>query len=772
MRDQRGFSWTNTYDAYGRRTESHDPDAGDRAYVYDAFDRLRAELEASSGRLRTRYHYDELSRATSVTSLVDGEVRFEWDTAEHGIGMLASAERVDDGVRHEYGYDRFGRLATERTRIDDEVFALDYGYDDGTDLLGGTGLLSSITYPEVSGTRRRIDYVYDVEHSRLPIAVNDGPTTLWAADGYDALGRVTEESFGDGTHTLYEYGERDHVPWLQHVETTDASGGALVDLDYAYDVAGNVTQRSNGVGPPSERREAYTYDRLSRLRTRQGRGGTDRYDYDSLGNLTNHAGVAQTYSSDHPHQLATVRGQAVSYDARGRITDAPGLHVGSYTDFDMPRVLQSGTTTASFRFDAMGERAVKQEQDSTTVYVHGLFERRTPRDPRLGTSTWNVSVAGRTIAQITRQRARTTTSYLHADRNGSPVLVSGASATPERYAYEPFGRRRRIDAGGGIGTPSAPAEREGFTGAVQDGELGGLVYLGARMYSPSMGRFMSPDPIVGSLGRQGWNAYTYAANNPETLVDPTGMWADELSSGDVVGGVAGLAAGAFASFFGWGSSGTTSAEASSPVAGPGGQSTGMVTASPPTPTAPRPATATRVDSSGASGTARDASTSPSTGPESLNHRALRLRQEAFAETATDLLTFGLANMTPERALHGLMGQLSTAAYVMSYGLVGQDHMAAMSQGAWRGANRAGDLYWNHYCAGDYYNDDLNRGMGSLAAMVLIGVPMAIATDGVVGELTAVAEGGEVAVAAAEGVDALETGELAATAGGASLGQGG
>jgi RHS repeat-associated protein len=46
----------------------------------------------------------------------------------------------------------------------------------------------------------------------------------------------------------------------------------------------------------------------------------------------------------------------------------------------------------------------------------------------------------------------------------------------------------------------------------------------ARMYWPMYGRFLSPDPVGGSLGRpKSWNRYAYVQANPTTMIDPTGL---------------------------------------------------------------------------------------------------------------------------------------------------------------------------------------------------------------------------------------------------------
>jgi RHS repeat-associated protein len=65
-----------------------------------------------------------------------------------------------------------------------------------------------------------------------------------------------------------------------------------------------------------------------------------------------------------------------------------------------------------------------------------------------------------------------------------------------------------------------------FTGKERDSESG-LDNFGARYNASSMGRFMTPDPLLNS-GRPGspqtWNRYAYALNNPLKIVDPTGLY--------------------------------------------------------------------------------------------------------------------------------------------------------------------------------------------------------------------------------------------------------
>jgi len=62
----------------------------------------------------------------------------------------------------------------------------------------------------------------------------------------------------------------------------------------------------------------------------------------------------------------------------------------------------------------------------------------------------------------------------------------------------------------------------GFTGDQSDPETG-FSFLRARVYNPATGRFLSADTVIPNApGTQGYNLYTYTANNPTTWVDPSG----------------------------------------------------------------------------------------------------------------------------------------------------------------------------------------------------------------------------------------------------------
>jgi RHS repeat-associated protein len=109
-----------------------------------------------------------------------------------------------------------------------------------------------------------------------------------------------------------------------------------------------------------------------------------------------------------------------------------------------------------------------------------------------------------------------TTYFTHADWLGTErVRSTVAGGIYSTWTSYPFGE----------GSAAANPSPTHFTGKERDTESG-LDYMEARYYGSSMGRFMSPDPILSSAhddDPQTWNKYAYARNNPLRYSDPTGL---------------------------------------------------------------------------------------------------------------------------------------------------------------------------------------------------------------------------------------------------------
>ena len=87
------------------------------------------------------------------------------------------------------------------------------------------------------------------------------------------------------------------------------------------------------------------------------------------------------------------------------------------------------------------------------------------------------------------------------------------------------------------GTPQAVAAATDrhYTGQRSfEASLGSLYHYQARWYSPVLGRFLSPDPIVPEPGNpQALNRYSYVYNNPFIYTDPSGLVIVRNSAGEV-----------------------------------------------------------------------------------------------------------------------------------------------------------------------------------------------------------------------------------------------
>jgi RHS repeat-associated protein len=105
------------------------------------------------------------------------------------------------------------------------------------------------------------------------------------------------------------------------------------------------------------------------------------------------------------------------------------------------------------------------------------------------------------------------TYWLHTDRLDSVTAVTDVSRTVGTAAYGP---------GGVVVSSTGPRDTVGYINERMDES--GLVYLNARYYDPSLGRFITPDPKLGAGSIEGLNRYSYAGNDPVNRSDPSGRF--------------------------------------------------------------------------------------------------------------------------------------------------------------------------------------------------------------------------------------------------------
>jgi RHS repeat-associated protein len=266
----------------------------------------------------------------------------------------------------------------------------------------------------------------------------------------------------------------------------------------------------------------YTYDPLYRLAAADYDDGTYfHYTYDPVGNRLTETTLAGTtnYVYDNANRLASVGGVPYSWSDNGNL-----LSDGTYTyAYDHASRLTSatwGTLVYAFAYNGLGDRLRQTVAGTPTNY----------------TLDASASLSAGLAGGLTQVLSDGTNAYLYGnarigeeqpggwqyhlgDELGSVrQLVDANVGVALGRAYEPFGDP--------LLTTGAGSSIFGFTGEQRDGT--GLVYLRARYYAPTQGRFLTRDVWEGDPNQpMSYNAWLYVYANPLNATDPSGMCPDE-----------------------------------------------------------------------------------------------------------------------------------------------------------------------------------------------------------------------------------------------------
>ena len=108
------------------------------------------------------------------------------------------------------------------------------------------------------------------------------------------------------------------------------------------------------------------------------------------------------------------------------------------------------------------------------------------------------------------QEVSNTESYYQFNMHGDVIGLTGANGELiEDYDYDAFGNQ--------INQSTEKSTPFRYAGEYYDEETD-LIYLRNRYYSPTVGQFITEDPV-----EDGLNWYVYCAGNPVNLVDPSGL---------------------------------------------------------------------------------------------------------------------------------------------------------------------------------------------------------------------------------------------------------
>jgi RHS repeat-associated protein len=204
-------------------------------------------------------------------------------------------------------------------------------------------------------------------------------------------------------------------------------------------------------------------------------------------------------------------------DGTQNTTHVRRMDLGAFAGKTIQQIaLNQENDTAAGSFAIIYEQAVVTSSDGTVQPIY-TGESTSPVSSIFATSGVTGTASHIDVNEGKGIYPTSTTTYYHTNQINSSTLVTAGSGWPVWQAtYLPYGEEYNPE----IGT-----EHFKFTGKERDTETL-LDYFGARYYSNTSGRFMTPDTGVDQhpIDPQSWNLYAYARNNPLRFIDPSGNY--------------------------------------------------------------------------------------------------------------------------------------------------------------------------------------------------------------------------------------------------------
>ncbi len=552
--------WTYRYDSLGRLIESEDPGRKKKSYHYDAAGRLRIEyglgvhVESLLSVSTTDLKYDKLGRLTSThTYLSEGSpeadevtATYYYDGREPGndvpsddattTGRLTLV--VDDSGSSRWSYDVVGRPTRHVKNIEGTNYVFETGYTK-------EGLLLWRKFPngEQVGSPDNT-YTYDGA-GRLKTIPGYVDSIEYGADGQIRVQK-------NANKTTSTRGYDPDRGWLDKLSTKNGQGQTLYETAYVRYDNGQI-EKSDGW--------TYEYDPRQRLTKATPWEGSSLeaqvFEYDAVDNLVESPIGKYTYEPARPHAAVQAGPHRYRYNWAGDMIEKNNLRIRHNAQHLVVGVRNEGEDqdAHTYVYDYKGERVKKTsnnistfhpsldyEADATqsTLYINVRGELVAKRSLKLVESEGiKVCTAvrqedGSIVSQCETKSATpktvATNTWLHTDERGSLRSASDdTGARLFRRDYLPYGARHLVTStpsGKKVARTDGPSaeklEAHGFIGERNDEETG-LMYLHARYYDPTMGRFVSPDPSHPLKEGVGLNPYAYSGNNPINRIDRNGL---------------------------------------------------------------------------------------------------------------------------------------------------------------------------------------------------------------------------------------------------------
>ena len=528
------------YDTKNRLVSYTDPEGRTETYTYDCNSNLTKTIDKNGNTLKNTY--DNKNRLTERTAKEKKTGKETVHTYRYNAyGDVA----VQDDTQFVYG-DVSGQVTKETTKLTkNKDVVKNYTYD-------SKGNKSTFSVKAGEDTKLSLSYEYDGS-SRL-ISVKDSEGNRAVSYAYDTEGSLSERQAANGLKTTYGYDYQNRLTSM----TNETGKGVVSKYSSTYLKNGQKAEEVSTVmdkkGKSTKKTAAYTYDMLGRI-TRETKTGREdiSYTYDAnnnrkqmtIGNKTTayqynkndellrtdtlHTDTEKNdvviYKNDkNGNRLATVNRSEIPAEAKDT----------SYIDVDVTlgdnqlndnvvnhyNALNQLTETltknykVSFTYDAEGLRTGKTVNGEKTVYVWDGDQ--VVMELSKGGAVQKRYIRGNDLVYADKGE-NTEKTYYVTDMHGNVVqLLDESGNVTKTYEYDSFGNEVK---------PEKKDENPyRYCGEYYDKETE-EVYLRARYYEPSVGRFITRDTYTGESDEPlSLHLYTYCENDGVNAWDPSGHY--------------------------------------------------------------------------------------------------------------------------------------------------------------------------------------------------------------------------------------------------------
>ena len=503
----------------------------------------RLEETASTSTRATVTTLDYLGRETASSVALTGATTIS-GTTSYNTTTSAITSTTRGGITETFTYDTWGRTLSST---------------DGTGNTATTSYNTAGSVATFNDGKGTYTYSYDgsdtlgnIEHRGLTTKIDLGyaaDNTDVVAGAYDPAGGLMQETLPGGYTQTWTRNLGGQATTMGYTQSINGTPTPIVGFTQTYDHLGRVVTTTGPAGS-----QHYTYDdraRLTKVQDTGTQGCTTRvYSFTGDSNRTSLAvyapdgdGACLTstptttagYSYDTADRITTT---GYTYDQLGRTTTVPKAHTNNATDGlagdlavtyaanDMVASLQQTVANPDTGVAQVRKQTFSLDGSDRVSTIKGYTDavqltetlnhydsdgdspawtqtKTRPDAPTAWTTTWN-----RYLSDLTGGLA------IDIDDTGTAVLqlanLHGDIVAAATLGQAGIDNYTETDEYGQPKTDAPSIDRYSWLGTHQrdTNTVGGLTLMGARLYNPQTGRFLSIDPVPGGND----NRYTYPAD--------------------------------------------------------------------------------------------------------------------------------------------------------------------------------------------------------------------------------------------------------------------